>query len=836
MCICISNYAINITKISKAFLNINGKKYIRTGKFNDLVCKKKVLSEGVENKLNEVNKKDINQVKILKLFSIDEIKSGIPRRHSKRQKGITHDNAEHNEKCENYENSPSSSINNPDDDCANVTNVCGYKNRILLKKNDNTQNNIKCSNIIEDKNGNNIINGCNSIDSKKKNNNKNYNQCVISNKLFRKKYICIENNIKLVDSYINKKYHIEVKKRDNNKNGKINSNSNDNNVFNYSEERSIQLLDEVKERENFQNKEQHNDKKNNHNNNNELQISSVDYENKNRIIKKIYKASINHVRDENLWKKYVQNVFTISAYLDASEIVILFWCFSKIGYRDNRLINLLSSIILKKINELSCCALSLLLNSYKKLEIKKYDTIELLTNQFCFHVSNWKFQDIALVANSLAFFYIYHKNFWKKCILKLQQNYSFSHPLHLCLVISSFARLEIREGTVLLCLCRSTKKLANNFSPNNLALVIHSFAKLKFNHPKFYNYLYQFVHKYLDRQLLGKQQKEESTNGEENFEKDDEDTIDSYINEYPKLNKQNKLFDLQSLVLLLFSCTCLISCTEQMILKLTYLIIPNKDILGTHKIDKLKYVSDYLQYFFPSTFEKFPEEIKNFYYYIDRYEIKNKKKLKYSARWITEVSRILTKINVNHLRNVYINNICADIMLPDSNIIIMCLGPYSYYVNSLLTTSISDLKKNILQQKKYNVITLNYHDWNKLNDYEEQINFLYSFGRNAANYLFLNATKEIEQGEANHVNQNMSLKNGENCENGEDGENEYSVKSGTYELYQEQENENNFSDEDNEIIDFIKNGICVNEQKENINTYDIDDIKKFLNNTPKNEK
>ncbi|VEV59000.1 RAP protein, putative [Plasmodium vinckei vinckei] len=820
MCICISNYAINITKISKAFLNINGKKYIRTGKFNDLVCKQKVLSESIENKLNEVNKKDINQVKILNLFSIDEIKSGIPRRHSKRQKGITHDNSKNNDNCENYEN-------NPADDCANVTNVWGYKNKILLKKNDSTQN------------VSNIINGCNSIDlKKKKNNNKNYNQYVIPNKLFRKKYICIENDIKLVDSYINKKYHIEVKKRDNNKNEKINNKANGNNVFNYSEERSIQLLDEVKERENFQNKDQHNDKTKNYDNN-ELQESCVDFENKNRIIKKIYKASINHVRDENLWKKYVQNVFTISGYLDASEIVILFWCFSKIGYRDNRLINLLSSIILKKINELSCCALSLLLNSYKKLEIKKYDTIELLTNQFCFHISNWKFQDIALVSNSLAFFYIYHKNFWKKCILKLQQNYSFSHPLHLCLVISSFARLEIREGTVLLCLCRSAKKLANSFSPNNLALVIHSFAKLKFNHPKFYNYLYQFVHKYLDKQLLGNQKKENDTNGEENVEKDDDGTIGSYLDEYPKLNKQNKLFDLQSLVLLLFSCTCLISCTEQMILKLTYLIIPNKDILGSHKIDKLKYVSDYLQYFYPSTFEKFPEEIKNFYYYIDRYEIKNKKKLKYSARWITEVSRILTKINVNHLRNVYINNICADIMLPDSNIIIMCLGPYSYYVNSLLTTSISDLKINILQQKKYNVITLNYHDWNKLNDYEEQINFLYSFGRNAANYLFLNATKEIEKGETNNVNQNGSIKsleNEESSENSESCKNEESVKSDTYGPCQEQENENNFSDEDNEIIDFIKNGICVNKQKENIDSYDIDDIKKFLNNTPKNEK
>ncbi|CXJ16730.1 RAP protein, putative [Plasmodium berghei] len=838
MCICISNCAINITKITKAFLNINEKKYIRTGKFNDLVCKKKILNESIENKLNEVSKQDINQVNILKLFSIDEIKSGIPRRYNKRKTGSIHESKKNNENREKYENETLSNINKPADNCNSIRKVCANQNKIILKKNDNTQNSIKNyveteffyekhPNFIEDKNSHIVNNRYNIMASKKKSNKKNYNQYVILNKLFRKKYICIENNIKLVDSYINKKYHIEVKKRNNNQNGQANSDTNDNNVFNYSEERSIQLLDEINEKDKFQNKKQDIDNKKN--NNNELQISSVDYENKNRIIKKIYKASINHVRDENLWKKYVQNVFTISAYLDASEIVILFWCFSKIGYRDNRLINLLSSIILKKINELSCCALSLLLNSFKKLEIKKYDTIELLTNQFCFHVSNWKFQDIALVANSLAFFYIYHKNFWKKCILKLQQNYNFSHPLHLCLVISSFARLDIREGNILLCLFRSSKKLASYFSPNNLALVIHSFAKLKFNHPRFFNYLYQFVHKYLDKQLLGKQKKGDEKNDEENFEKNNEATNDNYKYEYPKLNEQNKLFDLQSLVLLLFSCTCLISCTEQMILKLTYLIIPNQNFLGNHKIDKLKYVSDYLQYFFPLTFEKFPEEIKKFYYYIDRYEIKNKKKLKYNARWITEVSRILTKINVNHLRNVYINNICADIMLPDSNIIIMCLGPYSYYVNSLLTTSISDLKKNILEKKKYNVITLNYHDWNKLNDYEDKINFLYSFGRNAANYFFFNTTKDIE----NNINPNMSLKN---VENSESWENDQSIKKYSYELCQEQESENNFSDEDNEIIDFIKKGICVNDQKENIDSYDVNDIKFFLNNTPNHEK
>lgn len=88
----------------------------------------------------------------------------------------------------------------------------------------------------------------------------------------------------------------------------------------------------------------------------------------------------------------------------------------------------------------------------------------------------------------------------------------------------------------------------------------------------------------------------------------------------------------------------------------------------------------------------------------------------------------------------------------------------------------------------------------------------------------------MENNKTDNVNTNMSLNNFESLENDQSGKND------SYELCQEQENENNFSDEDNEIIDFIKKGICVSEQKENLDSYDIDDIKKFLNNIPNHEK
>lgn len=479
---------------------------------------------------------------------------------------------------------------------------------------------------------------------------------------------------------------------------------------------------------------------------NECQEDSLQSQNanKNEIIKKIYKASINHVRDENLWKKYVQNVFIISAYLDSSEIVILFWCFGKIGYRDKRLINLLCSIILKRLNELNTCALALLLNILKKLEVPKYDTIELITNEFCFRMKECSFQDLALVANALSFFYIYHKTFWKRCIFRLQNDYSFSTPLHICLIVSSFARLDIREGNVLLSLSKSTKRVAKDLSPNNLALVIHSFAKLKFHHPKFYNSLYKFVHFYLDRQ-----QEMESK---------------ALITKNPTKKEKKEYFDAQSLVLLLFSSVCLISCTEQMILKLSYLLIPHKEYLGDHKMEKLKMVSGYLLHVYPCTFQKLPEEIKEFYSYIEHYEIKKKQFHERRSRWVNEVSRILSDINVSHVKNVYINNICATIMLTDSNVIIKCLGPYSYYVNSLVQTSISEAQTILLEKKNYQVISLSYQDWNNLSTYEEKVNFLYAFGRKAANYLLLrskgnqtNTTTRLEAKEEEHEESDSSF-------------------------------------------------------------------------------
>ncbi|CRG97633.1 RAP protein, putative [Plasmodium gallinaceum] len=889
-----NTYTIKINYLNKTYFNLYEKRFIRVGKYADQINYENTLKYKNKSTQNEKHKSDEKQINIFEVLNSDDLQISQPKKYKKKME------RDDNKK---KESEVDLNLNNSIHDKRKMK--ISEKNINIIRESVKNQKD-RFKKRYEKQIIHKLMSSTNikSIRQITKNKEKKYNNC-ISRKLLRK---CIFlNNYAITNSYINKKYYIIVKK---------NLQEND---FNMSEIKSMELLDEVKkinerkgEKDEIQNEVK------------EFQIDSVNYENKNKIIKKIYKASINHVRDENLWKKYVQNTFIISVYLDASDIVILFWCFSKIGYRDNRLINLLCSIILKKINELNACALALLLNSFKKLEIKKYDTIELLTNQFCFHTKKWTSQDIALVSNALAFFYIYHKTFWKKCILKLQHNYYYSYPLHLCLVISSFARLDIREGNILLCMSKCAKKFAKDFSPNNLSLVIHSFAKLKFYHPKFYNYMYQYVHKHLDKQLLinkhndkvlsinpskiskekvnGKNEilsfeqdkdfnnlninsisgknkntkeklfpNENSSNNnlvndymhvdcvndqhknndrifeeknitissndqekDENYDEECEENINNVLSDnLSKSVKKNTFFDLQSLVLLLFSCVCLINCTEQMILKITYLIIPYKDYLGDHKVDKLKYVSDYLQYVFPSIFEKFPKEIKDFYKFIDNYEIK-RKKLKYSARWINELSRILMKINVNHLKNVYINNICADIMLTDSNVIIKCFGPYSYYVNSLVSTSISDLKMKILENKKYKVITLSYHDWNNLNDYEEKINFLYAFGRNAANYFFFNSRKEsLSMNNTNRTinTDNTLLKEKIENEQKDKKENFTECKNYTDNSLEGVENENYFSDEENEIINFIKNR---SENEGNINMdEEITSIKNLLTDVKK---
>ncbi|CDO63919.1 RAP protein, putative [Plasmodium reichenowi] len=931
------------------------KKFIRTGKYKDRVFNYKEIffekKKKLEEKKEEKNEEDIN---ILKLIHIEDFKICKPKKKSFNKKKIIDKEEEKKEWAPR---------------------IIGRKDDI---KNEERNKHIKLNESNINKEKENYINvrtshsyNFNKMNSRSTNKCDNY---INNNYKNSKKNIIYLTNFTVTNSFINKKYYI-IKKQ------KKNSDVEEDEFMLY-EKRSLELLNKIKLR-NEQNEDGNrivsNIEKNelyenmngsfnyidndNHSDKKVHLLNSLTFENKDKIIKKIYKSSINHVRDENLWKKYVQNVFIISSYLDCPDIVILFWCFSKIGYRDNRLVNLLCSIVLKKINELSPCAIALLLNSFKKLEIKKYDTIELLTNQFCFHLSNCTYQDIALVSNSLSFFYIYHKNYWKKCILKLQNNSYITCSLHLCLILSAFARLDIREGNILLSFSKVAKRLVPDMSPNNLALVIHSFAKLKFVHPKFFNYLFQHVHKYLDKQLQviykveekitegsnnnnnnninnnninnnydedalyskknkivikhcdnnrsnviindNVQDKKElnklheslsgiknveedeylkniminnNYNAEENFkiienkkksnfnkeekakhtpvvEHDNKNEIsesnnvnhniktnNSYINKCSKLNdNKKKMFDLQSLVLLLYSSTCLITCTEQMTLKLIYLIMPHKDHLGDHKIDKLKYVSDYIQNLFPSTFETFPKDVKDFFCYIDTYEIK-KKKLKYSARWINELSRILTKMNVDHIRNVYINNICTDIMLTSTNVIIKCLGPYSYYINSLVTTSISDLKLKILESKKYKVINLSYHDWNKLNDYEEKIKFLYSFGRHAANIFFINnkqqsineqrnnqsiSKSQVNQNEkgVEHIDIKLKMDYPHNMKN----QNIKSHSQSSIEFDEKIQMDENFSsDEEDEILNFLEKQKGTMDINRNDYNDDIEKIKNYL--------
>ncbi|GAB68904.1 RAP protein [Plasmodium cynomolgi strain B] len=776
--------------LRKGRLIPSGARYIRTGKFKDPISYKQVVSEKKEERKKELENIRGNQIKLLELLHLDNLKTPQPKKWTKRKaqngdyasgkgggKGTPTNGGTHGGLSEKKKDTASGTYYRD-------TFTNRLKKKALLRRVMDKEGKLKEAQTEDSSQERKrvLTNGrkINCQDNQRSGSlthaqlHDSISNIIVEKKTTLKKKIHLM-NFSVTNSYVSKKYHIQVKKDP------------CENQFSISELKSIDLFDELEMSNGNRDASdvgtsgvfshasrggQAEEMTETH----DSHIPSQSQQNKQKIMKKIYKASINHVRDENLWKKYVQNTFIISGYLDASDIVILFWCFGKIGYRDNRLMNLLCSILLKKINDLTPCALALLLNSFKKLEMKKYDTMELLTNQFCMHIQRWTSQDIALVANSLAFFYIYHKVFWKKCILKLQNGYYFSQPLHLCLIISALARLDIREGNVLLSLSKGAKKYAKEFSPNNLALVIHSFAKLKFCHPKFYNYLYQFVHTYLDRQLfmggshrigslknvsqMGDNQLSEMEKGGSMSESAQKIALgnshveeinhfdESLAGEYPhvettpncdavatmwnsqdgeevplgslppgggheedahhevrsgsgsgssggssgggdssrdtplKGNEQKGHFDLQSLVLLLFSCTCLITCTEKMILKLTYLILPLKDHLGSHKVEKLKYVSEYIQYTYPETFAKFPKEIKMFYYYIDTYEIK-KKKVKYGARWINELSKILAKINVSHFKNIYINHICADIMLPDSQVIIMCLGPYSYYVNSL---------------------------------------------------------------------------------------------------------------------------------------------------------
>ncbi|EPT27059.1 RAP domain-containing protein [Toxoplasma gondii ME49] len=410
------------------------------------------------------------------------------------------------------------------------------------------------------------------------------------------------------------------------------------------------------------------------------------------LIKMLFKASQNNVRDANLWKVFVQRVSLTAVHMNAHQLALTLYAFARVRYFDARLLHTLAPFILKLLDDFSPQGLSLVLNAFKKLHVHKYDTIELIANQVCLEIHRCSAQDLALAANSLAFFYVYHAKFWKLLLKHLPRVGPQLTPQHAAMLVAAFARIDLRDGSALLLLSRILKKHSLSLDQARLSVAVSAFSKLDFTHPKLTISFHKAVH---------------------HLFAEDPDP-----------------FDAQALCLLLHSIVCLTGGSEHLIRRLLVALVRKSPSLAVHQMRKLRHTAIVFQAHHPDLYEQLDDDVRRF---LTNVRDATPKELgDHGSRWAVEVACMLQEMGILFQRRLYANGCRIDILLPEKKTVIMCAGPHHFYLDSTRRTAYSRLQQRLLELQGYSVCVLPYYEWSELQNPEEKQRFLWTFGRRAA--------------------------------------------------------------------------------------------------------
>ncbi|PHJ23065.1 rap domain-containing protein [Cystoisospora suis] len=442
------------------------------------------------------------------------------------------------------------------------------------------------------------------------------------------------------------------------------------------------------------------------------------------LVKMLYKAARNNIRDEKLWKTFVQRVCLTAVNMKADQLALVLYSFARVRYFDARVPHTLTPYILKLLDDFSVQGLTLLLNSFKKLRLHKYDTMELIINQLCFHMGKCSSQDLALAANSLSHFYIYHSKFWKLLLKSVPRLKTQIEPRHAVLLVGSFARIDLRDGSTLLLLSHILKKHAGALDQAQLSVAVAAFSKLDFTHPKLTISFHRAIHQLFAR--------------------------------------DPGAFDNQALCLLIHSTICLTGGSEQLIRKLLYALVKRNPTLAVHQTRKLRHAAVVLQSHHRDIYEGLDESARQFLR-----QVKNataKELGDHGSRWAIEVAWILQEMGISFQRRLLVNGCRIDILLPEKKIAIICAGPHHFYLDSTRRTSYSKLQQSLLELQSFSVCILPYYEWSELHTPEEKQRYLWAFGRRAAMELRTSTINQddeaLEEAEVEqHTRRGVSYKN-----------------------------------------------------------------------------
>eukprot|EP00375_Theileria_parva_P003988 XP_766675.1 hypothetical protein [Theileria parva strain Muguga] len=255
---------------------------------------------------------------------------------------------------------------------------------------------------------------------------------------------------------------------------------------------------------------------------------------------------------------------------------------------------------------------------------------------------------------------MYHIKFWNSLYKLILIRNSQIDPLQASLLISSVAKLDIRNVLMLRLLKRRLRPAIekNELSPELVSLVLHSLTKLDFEAKHFYNSCYNSFHHFI---------------------------------------LQDKV-DLQGIVLYLYTSICILEPNLQMVERCLNTLNKSRESLKSYKILKLKYIIDHLQHKHQNFINDLNEDLQFFIKFIKDQKIKQSKKM---PRWCYEMSLILKDCGVKHEKNIYFDYLRADIYIKDFNFVILCAGPYSYYTKSHQLNKFTQIHQSTLSLKVF---------------------------------------------------------------------------------------------------------------------------------------
>jgi hypothetical protein len=421
------------------------------------------------------------------------------------------------------------------------------------------------------------------------------------------------------------------------------------------------------------------------------------------LAKQIWKASVRSVRVESIWSNYGKQVLAQSPFLTPRDVATIVHSFARIKYKDEKLLNSLTPSILKHIDAFSVREIVHILSAFRKVEYARLDCLELLMNQLVLKFSEWNTVDVALIANSAAWFRIFDENVWKKIYKYVTKNSHEFSPLGISLVVAGMAKLDLRNEPVLRKLAAQlvSGESQGVFKQESFSLIVHAFYKLGWTRDFHLNI-------FIEQQLLA------------------------------LLSEQAGFFDQQSLCMILHSLFCYRlgvekewSDTQVELLKKGFAAMRAFDQKLSpdqyRRMDELCMLCS-RRHSFPFVRDYRREVLRT-------HELANKTATRGHKlpRWEYEVYRILKdKMEVPVTKKV--RNGRTDIFLKPNEkaglkeeVAVLCLGPFQFYANSTKRTAASILNKLLINHKL--VIEIPYYVWNELKTDQDKIMYLYSLGR-----------------------------------------------------------------------------------------------------------